>query len=64
MEYFLGLGFVMLCYFLGKSELEKTRAKIELEQRKIRDFTAMAVMLPPEERSARIKEFLDKMPKQ
>jgi hypothetical protein len=52
---FLGIGFVLLCYYWGKAELVAQRTK---------SLLAMLALIPEEERATRAREFLDKHGKQ
>lgn len=51
----LGIGFVLLCYYWGKAELEAQRTK---------SFLAVMALLPEDERNARAHAFLDDRGKQ
>lgn len=54
MEY-LGIGFILLCFFWGKAELVDQRTK---------SLLAVLALLPEEERQARAREFLEQHGKQ
>jgi hypothetical protein len=47
---FLGIGFVLLCYYWGKAELVAQQTK---------SFLAVAALLPEEERTTRAREYLE-----
>lgn len=46
----LGLGFVLLCYYWGKAELVAQQTK---------SFLAVAALLPEEERTIRVRQYLE-----
>lgn len=46
---FLGIGFVLLCFFWGKAELVDQRTK---------SLLALLALLPEEERNTRVREYL------
>jgi hypothetical protein len=48
---FLGIGFLLLCYYWGKAELLAQRTTSHL---------ALLALLPEEERMARVRELLEK----
>jgi hypothetical protein len=47
---FIGIGFVLLCYYWGKAELVGQRTK---------SFLAVMALLPEEERNARARAYLE-----
>lgn len=47
---FIGIGFILLCYYWGKAELVAQRTK---------SLLAVLALLPEEERVTRAREFLE-----
>lgn len=47
---FIGIGFVLLCYYWGKAELVAQRTKALL---------SVMALLPEEERTARAREYIE-----
>lgn len=47
---FLGIGFLLLCYYWGRAELMAQRTKSHL---------ALLALLPDDERAARVRAYLE-----